>query len=83
MRTVTIVSEDVAALGWDEVDLIVRTLMAFDDFYIIDEPMVTDFESEWPSEYGRIHFMISRGRSDQSREPERTIQVRFRKSEKL
>lgn len=83
MHTVTIVSEDVAALGWDEVDLIVRTLIAFDDFYKIHEPLVTDFESEWPSEYGHIHFMISRGRSDQSREPARTIQVRFRNYEKL
>lgn len=60
MQTLAIISPEIAALGSDKVDLIVRTLMSFDDYYKTEEPMVTDIESEWPSEYGWIHFVISK-----------------------
>lgn len=75
MQTVAIISPEIAALGADKVDLIVRTLLTFDDYYKTQEPMVTDFESEWPSDYGWIHFKISKQPSHSS---DRTIRIAFK-----
>lgn len=72
MQTVAIISPQIAALGIEKVDLIVKTLMAFHDYYKTEEPMVTDYESEWPSDYGWLHFLVSTANSV------RTIRIAFK-----
>lgn len=77
MQTIAIISPEVAALGIEKVDLIVRTLMAFDEYYKTEEPMVTDFESEWPSDYGWLRFLICRPVAIPNSKPVRTIRIGF------
>jgi len=77
MQTVAIISPEIAALGPEKVDLIVRTLLVFDEFYKTEEPMVTDFESEWPSDYGWLHFVICKNNACPPK-AERLIRVSFK-----
>jgi hypothetical protein len=78
MNTIAVISPGVAALGSETVDLIVRSLIAFDEYLKRDEPMITDFESEWPSDYGCIHFVINRWDPNPTRTPDRTLKIQFR-----
>ena len=76
MQTIAIISPEVASLGLDKVNLIVRTLIVFGEYYKTEEPMVTDLELEWPSDYGWLHFMIIKDENTST--ATQTIRVSFK-----
>ncbi len=77
MQTTAIISPEVAALGLDKVNLIVRTLITFDLYLKNEGSMETDTELEWPSDYGWLHFIIIKSNLG-TPEAERLIRVSFK-----
>lgn len=77
MQTTAIISPEIAALGLDKVNLIVRTLITFDLYLKNEGSMETDLELEWPSEYGWLHFLIIKKNLD-TPNAEQTIHVSFK-----
>lgn len=77
MQTTAIISAEIAALGLDKVNLIVRTLITFDLYLKSEGSMETDTELEWPSDYGWLHFIIIKNNVG-TPEAERIVRVSFK-----